>query len=142
MQTIKQDSYAHLKEQLESWKEIQPTRPVNTLPDQRFLITARETLLPELEKLASILEDAGLECGVFRGDDDDPAVGIYVDTFHAVLRLLPADNPACVRAVIAGGSRPNDDLEWFIPYHHIHNGGLDRELQAVMLRLLKRSHGL
>lgn len=141
MQTIKQDSYAHLREQLESWKKIQETRPVHTLSDQDFLTTARVTLLPELEKLARILEDAGVECGVFSCEEDDPAVGIYVDTFHAALRFSPADNPACVRAVIAGGSRPNDDLEWFIPYRHIHNGGLDRELQAVMLRLLKRSHG-
>lgn len=139
MQTPTRDSYARLKEQLEGGKYLQHSNSLAASAHRTFLLAAQEVLLPELQQLASVLQEGALECEVFSSDEDYPAVGIRVDTFHAVLRLSPADNPACIRAVIAGGSRPNDDLEWFIPYHQVRNGGLSRELQAVMLHLLRRS---
>lgn len=139
MKTATQDSYTHLKEHLATWKGMSVAPRPDNSAQENFVQVAREILLPELRKLACILEEGGLECEVFSGDDDTVEVGVRVDTIHAALRLLPAEYPTCVRAVITGGSRPNDDLEWFIPYHHIQNGGLGRELQAVMLRLLKNS---
>lgn len=140
MKTAPQNSYAHLKERLETWKNTSSGDRDNASVHAHFQLVAQETLIPELGTLAQILEERGLECEVFAGDEGAVEVGIRVETFHAVLRLLPADRPTCIRAIIAGGQRPNDDLEWFIPYHHIQNGGLERELQAVMLRLLKPSH--
>ena len=139
MKTATQDSYAQLKEHLASWKGNSNAPQEDKSAREYFALVAQETLLPELQKLAHILEKGGLECEVFAGDEDTVEVGIRVETLHAVLRLLPADRPTCIRAIIAGGQRPNDDLEWFIPYHQIHNGGLERELQSVMLQLLKRS---
>ncbi|HQR13057.1 MAG TPA: hypothetical protein PLZ37_00775 [Nitrospira sp.] len=139
MKTATQDSYAQLKEHLASWKGNSNAPQADKSAREYFALVAQETLLPELQKLAHILEKGGLECEVFAGDEDTVEVGIRVETLHAVLRLLPADRPTCIRAIIAGGQRPNDDLEWFIPYHQIHNGGLERELQSVMLQLLKRS---
>lgn len=129
-------SYAHLKDRLATWSNRQdPNYPSDSLR-QHFLLVAQEQLLPELRKLAHILIDNGMECEVFAGDETDDTVGIRMDTVGAVLRLSPADRPTCIRAIIAGGRRPNHDLEWFIPYGHIANGGLERELQAVMIRLL------
>jgi hypothetical protein len=133
------DSYTYLQEQLNVWKTEPHVPSVNTTIIRNFLTTAQETLLPELRRLSAILEGGGLNCEVFPADESDLSVGIRVNTFHAVLRLSPADNPACVRAVIAGGSRPRDDLEWFIPYHQIQRGRLGRELQAAMLKLLRSS---
>jgi len=139
MQSHTHDSYARLKEQLEGRKYLQHSNSIAASAHQTFTLTAQEVLLPELQRLASVLREGALECEVFSGDEDYPAVGILVNTFHAVLRLSPADNPTWIRAVIAGGSRPNDDLEWFIPYHQVRHGELSRELQAVMLHLLRRS---
>jgi hypothetical protein len=136
MKTVTQNSYAHLKERLETWKNTSSGDRENAAAHANFQLVAQETLIPELRTLAQILEERGLECEVFAGDEDTVEVGIRVERLHAVLRLLPADRPTCIRAIIAGGQRPNDDLEWFIPYHQIANGGLERELQAVMIRLL------
>ncbi len=138
MKTTIQDSYSRLQAHLEAWKDRQETDQTNPSLPEQFRLIAQETLLPELRKLAHVLEEGGIECDVFNGEEDNPDVGIHVATFSAVLRLSPADRPTYIRAVIAGGRWPNDDLEWFIPYHQIRNGGLGRELQAVMLHLLKR----
>jgi|CXWL01.1.fsa_nt_gi hypothetical protein len=136
MKTATQNSYTHLKECLETWKNTSSEDRDNTAAHAHFQLVAQEMLIPELRTLAQILEERGLECEVFAGDENTVEVGIRVETFHAVLRLLPADRPTCIRAIIAGGQRPNNDLEWFIPYHQIANGGLERELQSVMIRLL------
>lgn len=138
MKTTTQDSYSRLQAHLEAWKDRQETDQINPSLPEQFRLVAQETLLPELRKLARVLEEGGIECDVFNGDEDNLDVGIRLATFSAVLRLSPADRPTYIRAVIAGGRWPNDDLEWFIPYHQIRNGGLGRELQAVMLHLLKR----
>ena len=137
MHTPTHDSYTRLKEQLEEGRYLQHLNSIAASAHQTFLLVAQEVLLPELQKLAGVLQGGALEGDVFSSDEDYPAVGIRVDSFHAILRLSPADTPACLRTVIAGGSRPNDDLEWFIPYHQIRNGGLGRKLQAVVLHLLK-----
>lgn len=136
MKTATQNSYAHLKDRLATWKNTPSADRADDSSQEHFLLIAQETLLPELRKLANILKEGGVNCEIFTGDDDHVGVGIRVDPFHAVLRLLPSDRPTCIRAVIAGGRRPNDDLEWFIPYHQVQRGGLEQELQAVMLRLL------
>lgn len=137
MKTATQDSYVQLKEHLASWKGISDAPQADKSAREYFSLVAQDTLLPELQKLAHILEKGGLECEVFTADEDTVEVGIRVNTFRAVLRLSPADNPVCIRAMIAGGSRPGDDLEWFIPYHQIQRGRLGHELQAAMLRLLR-----
>ena len=136
MNTVTQNSYALLRKHLATWKSTSDTDQANNSAQEHFLLVAQEMLIPELRTLAQILEERGLDCEVFAGDENTVEVGIRVETFHAVLRLLPADRPTCIRAIIAGGQRPNNDLEWFIPYHQIANGGLERELQAVMIRLL------
>lgn len=133
------DSYTYLQEQLNVWKTEPHVPSVSTTIIRDFLTTAQETLLPELRRLSAVLEDGGLDCEVFPADESNLAVGIRVNTLHAVLRLSPADNPACIRATIAGGNRPGDDLEWFIPYRQIQRGRLGHELQAAMLRLLRTS---
>jgi hypothetical protein len=136
MTSATQNSYTRLQEHLATWKDRQGIYRPDTSLRQQFQLVAQETLLPELRKLAHILEEGGVKCEVFTSDMEDMDIGIRVDTLSAVLRLSPADRPTCIRAVIAGGRRPNDDLEWLIPYHQVANGGLERELQAVMLRLL------
>lgn len=140
MNTPTQDSYARLKDYLATW----PGRSGSQQPDDaayaRFRLIAQTALLPELRKLAAILQAHGLDCEVFAGDEDTIEVGIRVESCQAVLRLSPAHHPVSIRALVAGGRRPNDYLEWLIPYHLIANGGLERELQAVILRLLKTAH--
>ncbi len=139
MQKTTQDSYIRLKQQLQRWKGKSDIHPADDLLSRQFLTAACETVLPELEKLARILEEGGLQCEVLRGDEDNLAVGIRIDTLYAILTLSPSDNPACIRAVIAGDSWTDDGLEWFIPYHQIRTGGLGRQLQAAIMRILIRS---
>ncbi len=139
MQTTKQDAYARLKDHLATWHRTSNTNQADDATRQYFAVVAQKTLLPELRKLAQILEEGGLQCEVLSDEEDTIGVGLRVDTLSAVLRLSPAHQPSCVQALIAGGGRPNDDLEWLIPYHQIHNGGLERELQAAIVRLLQCS---
>ena len=129
---------AQLQHRLEEWKTAGHVTPPGEPPHHEFLLVVQEPLLPELKKLALILEEAGLHGDVLRGDEDDPAVGLCVDAFQAVLRLSPAANPTCHRAIMAQGSRTNNALEWCIPYRIIARGGLEREFQTAMVRLLQR----
>lgn len=133
MQTSTPHSYARLKEQLAVWK----AQPGNRTRQQEFLLLAKDVLRPELTRLAAVMNEADVECEVLDHDDEDLTVGIHIHALQATLGLSPSDHPACICAVIVRGSRPSDRLEWFIPYHLIRTGGLERELQAALLQLIK-----
>lgn len=136
MKTSTQDSYALLKERLESWKADSASHSDARPVEQAFLLAARETLVPELTKLAMVITDAGVECEVFE-EHDAVAVGIRIPALRAVLCLSAAANPTFIRAVLSNGCRHGDQLEWFIPYHLVRKGLLERELQAAVVRTLK-----
>lgn len=137
MQTSTPHSYAHLKEQLAVWKAHAAPQPGNRTRQDEFLLLAKYVLQPELARLAAVMNEADAECAVLDHDDEDLTVGIHLPALQATLGLSPSDHPACIRAVIVRGSRPSDRLEWFIPYHLIRTGGLERELQAALLQLIK-----
>ncbi len=137
MQIPTPQPYARLRQRLEDWNAARPVQPPDAAPLREFLLTVHERLLPELKTLARLLEEAGLHCDVFHGEGENPTVGIRMESVHAILRLSPA-SPIYLRAVVASGHRPNDEIEWFIPFHLIRKGGLERELQAAMLNLLTR----
>lgn len=137
METTAPHSYAHLKEQLNAWKGRVASQTNDRPPDQEFDRLAQEVLLPELKKLAVILTEADLDCEILAGDDEDVTVGVHIEALHTTLRLSPAESPTFIRAAIARGRRPTAQLEWFIPYHVLRTGGLERELQAAIVRTLK-----
>lgn len=137
MQTSAPHSYAHLKEQLNAWKGRVASQPNDRPPDQEFDRLAQEVLLPELKKLAVIITEADLDCEILAGNDEDVTIGVHIESLHTTLRLSPAENPTFIRAAIARGDRPNDQLEWFIPCHVLRTGGLERELQAAIVRTLR-----
>lgn len=56
MKTATQDSYAQLKEHLASWKGNSNAPQADKSAREYFALVAQETLLPELQKLAHILE--------------------------------------------------------------------------------------
>ena len=135
MQTLPSLSYVHLKEQLETWKKQQPSDTSRS--HQQFRHLAENTLLPELKKLAAILREAGMDCEIFQDDTDAPGIGIRIEALQAMIGLSPGEQASCIRAVMAQDGRPNKQMEWFIPYHLLRTGGLERELQAALLQLLK-----
>lgn len=138
MQTSTPHSYARLKEQLAVWKANTAPQPDDRTRQEAFLLLAKDVLRPELARLAAVMNEADVECEVLDRDDEDLTVGIHLPALQATLGLSPTDHPACIRAVIVRGSRPSDRLEWFIPYHLlIRTGGLERELQAALLQLIK-----
>lgn len=136
MQTSAPHSYAHLKEQLHAWKGRVASQSNDRTPHQEFDRLTQEVLLPELKKLTVIIRETDLDCEILTGDDEDVSVGIHIEALHTTLRLSPAETPTLIRATIAQSGRPNNQLEWFIPCHMLRTGGLERELQAAIVRTL------
>lgn len=127
--------YAHLKAHLEAWHHR--PQPHEAARQEDFLRLTEERLLPELQKLAAVLHDAGMACTVFRAETDTGGVGLRIENLQATIGLSPGEQDAYIRAVVLRDTRPNGQIEWFIPYACIHKGLLERELQAAIVRLLK-----
>lgn len=127
--------YAHLKANLEAW----PHRPQahETTSQDAFVRLVEDHLLPELQKLAAVLQDAGIDCTVFREDTETTGVGLRIEDLQATIGLSPSDCDTYLRAVVSRDTRSNGQIEWFIPYARIQQGMLERELQAAVVRLLK-----
>jgi len=138
MQIPTPQPYARLRQRLEDWNAARPVQPPDAAPLREFLLTVHERLLPELNTLASLLEEAGLRCEVWQGEGDDPTVGIRVENIQAILRLAPASS-SYLQAAVTSSHPTNETIEWFIPFRLIRNGGLERDLQAAILHLLNRS---
>lgn len=126
--------YAHLKAHLETWTPR--PHPHETASQERFLRLTEEYVLPELHKLAAVLHGAGMDCTVVRDDMDTAGVGLRIDDLQATIGFSLGDCDATLLAVVSRDGRPNGQIEWFIPYARIHNGLLERELQAAVMRLL------
>ncbi len=135
MQHTPHTGYAHLKTHLEAW----PHRPQahETASQDAFVRLTEDRLLPELQKLAGVLQDAGMDCTVFREETETTGVGLRIEDLQATIGLSPGEQDAYIRACVARDHRPNGQIEWFIPYARIHQGLLERELQAAVVRLLK-----
>lgn len=126
--------YAYLKAHLEAWPERQDAH--ETAAQAAFMRLIDDQLLPELQKLAAVLQDAGMDCTVFREETETTGVGLRIEDLQATIGLFPSDGDRYLRAVVARDTRPNGPLEWCIPYARIHQGLLERELQAAVVRLL------
>lgn len=135
MQHTPHTGYAHLKAHLEAWHHHAPSH--GTASQEDFLRLTEEHLLPELQKLAAVLQDAGMDCSVFRAEAATDGIGLRVERLQATIGLSPGEQDAYIRAVVSRDARPNGQIEWFIPYARIHKGLLERELQAAVVRLLK-----
>ena len=134
MQHAPHTGYAHLKAHLETWTPR--PHPHETAAQERFLRLTEEYLLPELHKLAAVLHDAGMDCTVFQEETETTGVGLRIEDLQATIGLSPSDCDTYLRAVVSRDTRPNGQLEWFIPYARVHQGLLERELQAAVVRLL------
>lgn len=127
--------YAHLKAHLQAWPHRQEA--LETASQAAFVGVMEDQLLPELHKLAAVLQGAGMDCTVFREEVETTCVGLRIVDLQATIGLSPSDGDTYLRAVVARDTRPNGQLEWCIPYAHIHQGLLERELQAAVLRILR-----
>ena len=126
--------YAHLKAHLEAWPHRQEAQ--ETAAQAAFVRLIEDQLLPELQKLAAVLHDAGMDCTVFQEETETTGVGLRIEDLQATIGLSPSDCDTYLRAVVSRDTRPNGQLEWFIPYARVHQGLLERELQAAVVRLL------
>lgn len=134
MQHVPHTGYAHLKAHLETWTASPQAREAAS--QELFLRLTEKYLFPELQKLAGVLHDAGIACTVFRADMNTAGVGLRIDDLQATIGLSPGDCDASLRAVVSQDTRPNGEIEWFIPHARVHKGLLERELQAAVMRLL------
>ena len=127
--------YAHLKAHLEAWPHRQQTP--KSASQEAFSRLIEDRLLPELQRLAGVLRDAGMDCTVFREETETTGVGLRIEDLQATIGLLRGEQDTYIRACVARDQRPNGQIEWFIPYTRIYQGLLERELQAAVVRLLK-----
>ncbi len=127
-------NYAHLKAHLQAWPHRQEA--LETASQAAFVGVMEDQLLPELQKLAAVLQDAGMDCTVFRDEVQNTGVWLRIEDLQTTIGLSPSDGDRYLRAVVLRDTRPNGQLEWCIPYARIQQGLLERELQAAVVRLL------
>ena len=127
-----------LRQTLRAWTD-QDTGPSPAAQRAaRFCLAAKSDLLPLLRSFAEALTAEGLDAMAvsYLSDEDQPAIGLVIEAAEAAITLCPGTTPDGFRVVASGGALGTTCLERHLPYRLIQSDGVERELHAVLQRLL------
>jgi|CXWL01.1.fsa_nt_gi hypothetical protein len=138
MSTFSRFSITALRQTIRTWTDTAAVPSPTLQRAARFCAAAETDLLPLLKSFAAALTAEGLDAMAvsYLTDEDQPAIGLVIEAAEAAITLCPGATPDGFRIVASGGALGSTSLERHLPYRLSQSDGVERELHAVLQRLL------